>query len=126
MGQMAAIVVFDQFSRNMFRGSPEAFATDGIALKFAEDAVDRGLDRSLGTPQRQFLYMPFMHSENPAVQQRSVMLFRDIGIPDLIKYAEDHKAVIDRFGRFPNRNEALGRETTAAEQVYLDSGDAFR
>jgi uncharacterized protein (DUF924 family) len=125
MGHLAAIIVFDQFSRNLFRGSPEAFATDSLALTLAEQAVDRGLDEPMGPHQREFLYMPFMHSEDPGVQARLVAPFRSIGIPEVTRHAEQHKAVIDRFGRFPNRNAALGRKSTEAESLYLQSAPPF-
>lgn len=118
-GHVAAVIVFDQFSRNLFRGSPETYATDDIALALAIDAVDRGLDASLDSRRRQFLYMPFMHSEDRAMQARSVHLFRAIGDADVLRFAEHHKGIVDRFGRFPHRNEILGRTTTEAERDFL-------
>ena len=118
-GHVAAVIVFDQFSRNLFRGLAETYATDDIAQALAIHAVDHGLDTTLSTQQRQFLYMPFMHSEDRAMQARSVQLFRAIEIADSLRYAEHHKAIVDRFGRFPHRNEILGRTTTEAERTFL-------
>ncbi|HYG89479.1 MAG TPA: DUF924 family protein [Azospirillum sp.] len=116
---VAAIVVFDQFSRNLFRRSREAYATDGLALTLARHAVDAGVDRMLEPQQRQFLYMPFMHSEDSAMQARSVELFTDLGIAEQIYWAHHHKAIIDRFGRFPHRNSILGRESAPEEIGFL-------
>ena len=118
-GLVAAVIVFDQFSRNLFRGSAEAFATDSLALALASHAVNSGMDAPLGQHQRHFLYMPFMHSENKDMQARSIELFRKLGNAGLMGYAQHHKAIIDRFGRFPARNAALGRQSTAAEQAFL-------
>jgi uncharacterized protein (DUF924 family) len=116
---VAAAVVFDQFPRNMFRGRPEAYATDALALGVAHAAVSAGLDRGLSDPERQFLYMPFQHSEYPADQQRSVALFSGLAIPGARADAEAHKALIDRFGRFPHRNAVLGRASTPEELEHL-------
>jgi uncharacterized protein (DUF924 family) len=124
-GLLAAVIVLDQFSRNMFRGSTEAFATDHLALKLAEYSTTSGLDRTIGPDRRVFLYMPFMHGENAATQARSVELFSELGIADQLKYAEHHKRVIDRYGRFPARNAALGRRSTPEELAFLESDHAF-
>lgn len=118
-GLVAAVIVFDQFSRNLFRRSAEAYATDPLALMLACQAVDRGLDTALGLHQRQFLYMPFMHSENREMQERSVALFRQLGAADLLGYAEHHRQITKRFGRFPHRNAVLGRESTIDEEEFL-------
>ena len=120
-GHVAAVIVFDQFSRNMFRRSPEAFATDGLALGLARDAVDNNIDLALAPREQQFLYMPFMHSEDRAMQERSIELFSRIGIPGVVEFAQQHKSVIDRFGRFPNRNKALKRASTESEIVFLST-----
>lgn len=122
-GHVAAVIVFDQFSRNLFRRSAEAYATDGLALALARHAVDNGLDESLGPGQRQFLYLPFMHSEDRAMQGRSVALFARL--PDVVRYAEHHKSVVDRFGRFPHRNAMLGRPSTEAELAFLRDESPF-
>jgi uncharacterized protein (DUF924 family) len=121
IGHVAAVIVFDQFSRNMFRRSPEAFAADPLALALAEDAVDRNLDLGLHPREQHMLYMPFMHCENPAMQERSIELFSRIGIPGLLEFAEQHKSLIDRFGRFPTRNKALKRESTPEEIAFLNA-----
>lgn len=116
---VAAAVAFDQLPRNLFRGRPEAYATDPLALEIARAAVDAGLDCGLTEPERQFLYMPFQHSEDPADQRRSVELFASLAIPGGRRSAEQHKALIDRFGRFPHRNAILGRESTPEEARHL-------
>lgn len=120
-GHVAAVIVFDQFSRNMFRRSAEAFAADPLALALAEDAIARNLDLALHPREQQFLYMPFMHAEDPALQARCVELFSKLGIPGVVEFAEQHKAVIDRFGRFPHRNKALKRESTPEEIEFLNA-----
>jgi uncharacterized protein (DUF924 family) len=116
---VARVIVLDQFPRNMFRGSPAAYATDPLALECAQAAIAAGFDTALGTRERQFLYMPFQHSEDRRIQQRSVQLFESIGDPGLLDYATEHKAVIDRFGRFPHRNGVLGRPSTDEEIEFL-------
>jgi uncharacterized protein (DUF924 family) len=118
-GLVAAVIVFDQFSRNLFRRSAEAYATDYLALTLASSGVNRSLDASLGLHQRQFLYMPFMHSEDPKMQAHSVALFGRLGDTELLGYAEHHHAVIKRFGRFPHRNALLRRQSTAPEREFL-------
>jgi len=123
-GHLAAVIVFDQFSRNLFRQSAEAYATDPLALALARHAVDRGLDAELAPQQRQFLYMPFMHSEDRGIQALSVALFGKLGDAKASRYAEHHKGVIDRFGRFPHRNAVLGRISSEAEQAFLLSEPA--
>jgi uncharacterized protein (DUF924 family) len=121
-GHLAAVIVFDQFSRNIFRGSPEAYATDDLALALASHAIDAKLDAPLGVRQRHFLYMPFMHSEDRAMQARSIELFTALGDEDTLQYARHHKEIVDRFGRFPHRNEILGRASTPDELEFLRSG----
>jgi uncharacterized protein (DUF924 family) len=116
---VAAAVVFDQFPRNLFRGTPEAYATDPLALEVARAAIDLGLDHGLPDPERQFLYMPLQHSEDRGDQQRSVELFASLAVPNARRTAEAHKALIDRFGRFPHRNAVLGRESTPEETEHL-------
>lgn len=118
-GHLAAVIVFDQFPRNLFRRTAAAFATDALALALARDAVDQGLDAGMNQAERQFLYMPFMHSEVSADHVRSLALFETLDIPDAVGSARQHKAVIDRFGRFPYRNQALGRVTTPEEAAFL-------
>lgn len=120
---LALTILLDQFPRNMFRGSPRAFASDAKALAVAKRAIVRGFDERIDMPARQFIYMPLMHSEVLADQDRSVRLFTLV--PDAaesLKHARAHRAVIRRFGRFPYRNAALGRATRASEQAWLDAG----
>ena len=118
-GHVAAVIVFDQFSRQLHRGSPLAFANDPRARALTRDAVDRGLDVALTPQQRQFLYMPLMHSESVDDQLRSIALFTMLGVDGGLRSAEDHRRTIDRFGRFPYRNAVLGRESTDEERVFL-------
>jgi len=121
---LAAVIVLDQFPRNIFRGTPEAFATDARALALAEAAIAAGHDRRLGVAERQFLYMPFQHSEDIEIQRRSVALFAPLG-PELLEYAERHRAIIEQFGRFPHRNDILGRASTATEIAFLKTTPPF-
>jgi uncharacterized protein (DUF924 family) len=109
MTALAAVILFDQFSRNMFRGSADQFATDHIALAIARGAVDKEYDEQLDPKERGFLYMPFQHSEDLADQDRSVLLFTALGDDYQLRYAKKHHDVIVRFGRFPHRNAMLGR-----------------
>lgn len=116
---LAAVIAFDQFPRNMFRETPEAYATDNTALELARAAVASGKDLSLEKMQRHFLYMPFMHSEDLTAQAESVQLFTELGTPDGVKYARHHHDVVERFGRFPHRNTILGRRSTPEEVEFL-------
>src|SRR5215208_5550215 len=119
---LALIIVLDQFPRNMFRGSPRVFAADALALAAAKRAVARGFDRKLPLPKRNFFYLPLMHSENLADQERCVALSRQSADENTLKFAELHADIIRRFGRFPHRNAILGRSTTSEEQAFLDAG----
>jgi uncharacterized protein (DUF924 family) len=112
---LAAVILFDQFPRNMFRGHADQFSTDPLALAIAKGAVARGLDRSLSPQERGFLYMPFQHSENLADQRRSLALFTALGDSYQLGFAQKHHDVIARFGRFPHRNAVLGRKPRAEE-----------
>ncbi len=116
---LAAVVLFDQFPRNMYRGTANSFGTDARALALSRHAIEAGLDKGLSIYQRQFLYMPFMHSEDARMQQQSLALFKTIGLPEALVFAVQHKEVIDRFGRFPQRNKLLGRPSTPEEQEFL-------
>ena len=119
---LALIIVLDQFSRNIFRGRPDAFAGDKQAIHICRRAVSKLMDETLSLPERQFLYMPLMHSENLTDQDLCVDLFieRLGNDPELNKHALEHRDVIDRFGRFPHRNTVLDRETTPEEQAFMD------
>jgi len=123
-GYLAAVIVLDQFPRNMFRGDPRAFATDAAALSLADRAIGRGFDHALTAARRKFLYMPFQHSENAADQARSVELFASIDDPQSLDFAKRHKEIVDRFGRFPHRNTVLGRALTKEELAFLEHPDS--
>jgi uncharacterized protein (DUF924 family) len=121
-GMLALILVLDQFPRNIFRNDPRAFSSDAMARDIAMKTIDGGVDRRVDPQLRQFVYLPLMHSEDLADQERCCQLFRTTGETDNLKYAEEHADIIRRFGRFPHRNRLLGRTTTPEEQAYLDSG----
>lgn len=121
---LAAVIVLDQFSRNLFRGQAGAFAADSLALELARSAIARGWDAELPTLRRQFLYMPLMHAEDAGIQAESVRLFEAVADDSFADYARRHAEVIERFGRYPSRNAALGRETTSAERAWLNRPDA--
>jgi uncharacterized protein (DUF924 family) len=112
---LAAIILFDQYSRNMFRGDARAFATDALALEIAIGAMDKGYEARLTPEERSFLYMPFQHAEDLAMQDRAVALFTALGFRDSADYAKKHREIIVRFGRFPARNAALGPENAPGE-----------
>ncbi|HZR71388.1 DUF924 family protein [Bradyrhizobium sp.] len=121
-GALALVIVLDQFPRNMFRGLCEAFSSDVLAREVAIRAIARGVDMRIEPPLLQFLYLPFMHSEELADQIRCVILFQAGDDPENLRYAEEHADIIRRFGRFPHRNRVLGRITTPEEQAFLDGG----
>jgi uncharacterized protein (DUF924 family) len=112
---LAAVVLFDQFPRNMFRGHADQFSTDLLALAIAKNAIDGGLDEQMSPAERGFLYMPFQHSEDLGDQKRSVSLFTALGDGYQLGFAKKHHDVIERFGRFPHRNSILGRRPRPAE-----------
>lgn len=118
---LALMILLDQFPRNCFRGTAHMFATDPLARHFAVKAVAAGHDMAVDADVRVFFYLPFEHSENLEDQQRSVEL-TEANAPDYLKYAIEHREIIERFGRFPHRNPQLGRETTAQEKAFLDGG----
>jgi uncharacterized protein (DUF924 family) len=129
-GSLARVVLLDQFTRNAFRGTPAAFTGDARALATAEEAIERGFDRTLDAHERWFLYMPFQHSESLVVQERSVALFdalaRETGLTDPLPYPQRHHDVIRRFGRFPHRNGILGRASSTEELAFLrEAGSRF-
>nr|WP_306269338.1 DUF924 family protein [Pararhizobium sp. IMCC3301] len=125
-GRLAEIIILDQFTRQLFRGQPRAFASDPLALALAQEAVATGDDLKLQDRQRPFLYMPFMHSESLAIQDQSIVVFTTLGNVGDLDFAKKHRAVIERFGRFPKRNAALGRISSAEEQAYMaGTGDSM-
>ena len=119
VGSLAEIIILDQFSRNMFRDKPESFAYDAMALTLAQVAIDKGFDKELSQIQRVFLYMPFMHSESQLIHEEAVKLFTALGIESNLEFEYKHKAIIDRFGRYPHRNAILGRQSTEQEIEFL-------
>jgi uncharacterized protein (DUF924 family) len=119
---LAGVILFDQFPRNMFRGHADQFATDHLALAIAKAASDKGFDGELQPKERGFLYMPFQHSEDLADQNRSLLLFTELGDDNQLGYARKHHDVITRFGRFPHRNAILGRTPRPDE---IAAGDVF-
>lgn len=121
---LAAIILLDQFSRNIHRGSAAAFAADPLALELALIGIARGDDREFQPLERSFLYMPLMHCEDAGVARFSLRCFESLGNPENLQFARDHAAVLARYGRYPSRNAALGREPTAAEREYLRRPDA--
>ena len=123
-GALALILVLDQFPRNLFGGDARAFATDALARVVAERALARGFDQATDLALRPFFYLPFMHSEALIDQDRSVRLYEALGETKELRYATEHRDVVLRFGRFPHRNRALGRDTTPAEQAFLEA-DGF-
>jgi uncharacterized protein (DUF924 family) len=118
-GALAEIILLDQFSRNLYRGDARAFACDLRALEAHRQAMARGFDHCLIPNQRQFLYMPLQHSESHDVQAEAVVHFAALGDPDSYSFALRHQEIINRFGRFPHRNDVLGRETTSDESMFL-------
>lgn len=125
-GRLAEIIVLDQFSRNLFRDDARAFATDGMALVLAQEAIRAGADRAIPETRLAFQYMPFMHSESRAIHAEAERLFRRPGLEDNYKFELKHKAIIDRFGRYPHRNRVLGRASTPEELAFLDQpGSSF-
>lgn len=121
---LAAVILLDQFSRNLHRGEAEAFAADPLARELTLLALEKGWEAGIDPERRAFLYMPLMHAEDPALQKLSVERFAEPGLEQNSGYARDHAECIARFGRFPSRNEALGRQSTAEEREYLSQPGA--
>jgi uncharacterized protein (DUF924 family) len=119
---LALILVLDQFPRNMFRRSAEAFSTDPQALALTKRAIEQGMDQRIGPDLRAFVYMPLMHSEDPKDQLRSIEVFRAFGNANNLAFAELHADIIRKYGRFPHRNTMFGRQTTAEEAAFLAEG----
>ncbi|MCK5166337.1 MAG: DUF924 domain-containing protein [Rhodospirillaceae bacterium] len=125
-GSLALVILLDQFSRNIFRGDPRTFSTDAKALDISKMAIANGYDGEVEENARGFFYLPFEHSENIADQERAIELFSKMGNKNLLEWAEKHKVIIERFGRFPHRNEVLGRESTPEELQFLtEDGSSF-
>jgi uncharacterized protein (DUF924 family) len=118
-GRLAEIVVVDQLSRNMFRGTPGMFRYDELALALAQEALRLRVDKKMNSDEKLFLYLPFMHSESKKIQKQSIRLFRAYADKRTIWFANDHKRIIDRFGRYPHRNSILGRTSSATEKKFM-------
>jgi len=126
LGRLAEIIVLDQFSRNMFRDTPQAFAYDAIALVLAQEAVALGVDRQVSDSQRSFFYLPFMHSESRLIHQQALMLYEKLGDATSLAFEIKHQDIIKQFGRYPHRNIILGRASTAEELTFLQQpGSSF-
>ena len=124
-GRLAEILVLDQFARNMFRDTPRAFAADEMALSLARGAVANGDDLTLEPHLRKFVYMPYMHSESIEAHDEAAKLFEDLGDESSIRYERLHREIIERFGRYPHRNELLGRPSTPEELEFLKTNPGF-
>jgi uncharacterized protein (DUF924 family) len=125
-GRLAEVIVLDQFSRNIYRDRAESFAEDGLALALAQEAVRLDVAAQLTCDQRAFLYLPYMHSESAAIHRQAERLFRQPGLESNYQFELRHKAIIDRFGRYPHRNRILGRESTPEEIEFLQQpGSSF-
>lgn len=118
-GRLAEIILLDQFSRNIYRGKPESFSQDELALELSKEAVDLKLDLELSTTEKSFLYMPYMHSESLEVHNQAIKLFSTDGLENSLAFEHKHRIIIERFGRYPHRNKILGRTSTAEEIEFL-------
>ncbi len=126
LGRLAEIIVLDQFSRNIYRDRPQSFANDALALALAQQAVMQGRSGELSAEHRTFIYMPYMHSESGLIHQQAVELFAQQGLELNYQFELRHKAIIDRFGRYPHRNAILGRQSTPQEALFLQQpGSSF-
>jgi uncharacterized protein (DUF924 family) len=125
-GSLALAIILDQFPLNMFRGTAKSFSSEGQAIAVAKQAIAQGYDRQIDKAQLAFLYMPLMHSEDPADQDLSVELFAAAGLDNNLRFAKHHRDIVRRFGRFPHRNAILGRASSAEELAYLESKEAFK
>jgi len=125
-GRLAEVIVLDQFPRNMYRGDARSFASDGLALVLAQEAVALNVQEGWAADWRSFLYMPFMHSESLAIHEQAVKIFDEPGLEGNLKFEYAHKKIIDRFGRYPHRNDILGRKSTPEEVEFLQQpGSSF-
>lgn len=124
-GCLALIIILDQFPLNMFRGQARSFSTEAMAIAITRHAIHQGYDKEIDKQQLAFMYMPLMHSENLDDQKLSVQLFQAAGLIENAKFADHHRQIIQRYGRFPHRNSILGRESSPEEVDYLNSDQAF-
>ena len=123
-GRLAEIIVLDQFSRNLFRHSAKAFAADGMALVLAQEALKDPQLTDLSTTELGFLYLPFMHSESLLIHEQALRLYAQPGLEESLNYEKRHLAILERFGRYPHRNQALGRQSTDEERTFLTQPDS--
>ena len=125
-GRLAEIIILDQFSRNIYRDNAQAFSNDALALCLAQETVDQKLDGELNPTEQAFLYMPYMHSESPVIHEEALRLFAAPGLENNYRFERKHKEIIDKFGRYPHRNDILGRESTSEEVSFLSNpGSSF-
>lgn len=125
-GALALVILLDQFPLNIYRGEPESFAGEAQSRAVATQVIEKGWDKELNNEAKGFLYLPFMHSESLADQDRAVDLFSEAGLDGNLRWAKHHREIVRRFGRFPHRNAILGRESTIEELAWLASDEAFR
>jgi uncharacterized protein (DUF924 family) len=123
-GKLAEIIILDQFSRNMYRNTPRSFSSDPLALALAQEAISVGADKHLNTIERNFLYMPFMHSESIAIHEVAVKLYLDNGVDSSIDFENKHKIIIEKFGRYPHRNIILNRKSSHEEIEFLTQANS--
>ena len=119
-GRLAEIIIIDQFSRNIYRDDPKSYTSDGIALALAQEGIEKNIHKIFKKDYKQFLYMPFMHSESKLIHEMAVKLFAEPGLEECLSYELAHKNIIEQFGRYPERNELLGRISTPEEEKYLE------
>ncbi len=124
-GRLAEIILIDQFSRNIYRDEPKAYTNDSMALALAQEAIRLGIQKNFSADYKQFLYMPFMHSESKVIHETAVKLFSEPGLESSLPYEIEHKKIIDQFGRYPERNAILGRTNTPEENDYLLEKNSF-
>jgi len=124
LGCLAEIILIDQFSRNIYRDTPDSFANDTLGLALAQFAISKGFDAELSQTERGFMYLPFMHSESKKMHVEAVVLYEKLGNPYNLEFEHKHKAIIDRFGRYPHRNAILGRASTDEEIEFLKQPDS--
>lgn len=120
LGRLAEIILIDQFSRNIYRGEAKAYAHDSLALALAQEAISKNIQSDFTPIQKQFLYLPFMHSESRIIHEVALSLFSETGLESSLKYELVHKEIIDKFGRYPERNKILGRQNSPEEEQYLN------
>lgn len=123
-GRLAEIILIDQFSRNIYRNDPKSFAWDGIALVLAQEAINLNLAKNLEPQKRAFLYLPYMHSESKIIHEEAIKLYSEEGLEFNLEFEYKHKRIIDRFGRYPHRNQVLGRTSTKEEIEFLKEKDS--